>query len=195
MKFFLVLVALFEIAYAGTLDITLKSAIDAGESSEAIIELPAVVYDILASSSIQSLTGEQKRFALVAALQDATAGAQAPFVAVAESLGLEVEQLWGSNIILVKGLTSETLTKLAATAGEFHLRAQYTASILNPSTGNHGNTTQTRCWGVQMIRAPEAWRVNTGGGCVAGIIDTGVNAGHVALSEGYAGAWLDPYYK
>lgn len=198
MKFFLIFATLLGLAFAGTLDSALKDAIASGESSEAIIELPAVVYDILASSTIQSLTGELKRLALVAALKNATAASQAPFVAVAESLGLEVEQLWGSNIILIKGLTFETLTKLATNPGEFHLRAQYIAFI-PPSTVNRGewtgNATQTNQWGVQKIRAPEAWTVNNGGGCVAGIIDTGVNVGHLALYSGFAGAWLDPYYR
>jgi len=198
MKFLLVVAALVGVASAGTLDSTLKHAVASGEVTQAIIELPPVVYDVLKSATLQSLTGEDRRSALVAALQGATAAAQAPFVAISESLGLEVEQLWGSNIILVKGLTSATLAKLAATPGEFHLREEATASI-HPSTVNHGewigNATQNPQWGVRMIRAPEAWTVNNGGGCVAGVIDTGVNVGHTALSAGYAGAWLDPYYS
>lgn len=43
---------------------------------------------------------------------------------------------------------------------------------------------------------PVAWANNiTGEGIVVGIIDTGVNGGHVALNQSFAGVWMDPYFN
>jgi subtilisin family serine protease len=133
---------------------------------------------------------------MVSMLEGLTSAAQASYVTVAKSLGLETQQLWISNVILVKGLTSKTLAQLAATPGEFIIRPQNTASIqTEPDVDISANITQTNQWGVEKIRAPEAWAVSNGAGCVAGIIDTGVNIRHEALSAGFAGSWSDPYYN
>jgi subtilisin family serine protease len=196
MKLLIVLAATLAVAYAGTVEHALQVAVENGET-EAILELPQIMAQVEANQALQSLTGDAKVSALVSTLQGLTSAAQAPFIAIASSLGLETEQYWASNIVLVKGLTSEKLASLAATAGEFTIRKQNIASI-NPVVKHaefESNFTQNPQWGVAQIRAPAAWARTTGEGIVAAIIDTGVNLGHTALSAGYAGAWLDPYYS
>ncbi|MGH7573523.1 MAG: S8 family serine peptidase [Longimicrobiales bacterium] len=53
--------------------------------------------------------------------------------------------------------------------------------------------TQTVPWGIEMVRAPEAWSVNTGAGAEIEIIDTGHDQGHEDLpyveSDHCAGAY------
>ncbi|XP_035711704.1 bacillopeptidase F isoform X2 [Folsomia candida] len=134
---------------------------------------------------------------LISTLQGLTSAAQAPFVSVAEFLGLETQQFWGSNIILVKNLTPSKLSSLAATPGDFIIRKQHTAYVDSIVEGHEFqtlNSTQNPSWGIARIRASDAWAVTNGTGIVVGIIDTGVNVGHEALAGGYAGAWSDPWY-
>ncbi|XP_035716020.1 subtilisin-like serine protease Pen ch 13 [Folsomia candida] len=195
MKLLLVLAATLTVAAAGTVHPALNLAIQQG-ATEAILELPQIMEQVEASRSLSSLSGDAKVSALVVMLQGLTSAAQAPFVQVASSLGLETQTYWGSNIILVKGLTPQTLASLAATPGEFTLRQQITVQM-TPSVvvESAQNATQNPQWGVAMIRAPEAWARTQGEGTVVCIIDTGVNLGHVVLADAYCGAWSDPHYN
>ncbi|OXA63504.1 Bacillopeptidase F [Folsomia candida] len=175
MKLLLVLAASLAVAAAGTVDPALSLAIQQG-STEAILALPAIVDQVQSNPSLLSLSG--------------------PYVQVASSLGLETQTYWGSNIIHVKGLTSQTLASLAATPGDFVLRKEVTVRM-TPSVAVEStkNISQAAQWGVEMIRAPAAWARTQGEGVVVCIIDTGVNLGHVALADAYGGAWSDPYYN
>lgn len=163
--------------------------------SEAILELPQIVDQVENSAALQSLSGDAKVTALVSMLQGLTSAAQAPFVSMLSNIGLQYEQFWASNIIKVKGLTAQSLEQLAAAPGEFTLREEHTASIHPAAMPVPTNITQNPQWGVAQIRAPAAWARTQGEGTVAMIIDTGVNLNHVALRDGYAGAWRDPYYN
>ncbi|OXA61995.1 bacillopeptidase F [Folsomia candida] len=196
MKLFILLAATIALAFAGRVDINLATAVQNGETT-AILQLPQIMAQVEANPALRSLSGDAKVTALVASLQGLTSAAQAPYVSVANSLGLETKQFWSSNIILVKGLTPEKLSLLEATPGDFTLRKQHTFSAF--PTISHGPAAPLRQglnqWGVNKIRAPEAWNRTRGEGIVVAIIDTGVNVDHVALKEGYAGAWADPHYN
>ncbi|XP_021943031.1 bacillopeptidase F [Folsomia candida] len=196
MKLLIILASTIALAFAGRVDINLETAVNNGETS-AILELPQIMAQVESNPSLRSLSGDAKVTALVSSLQGLTSAAQAPYVSVASSLGLETQQFWSSNIILVKGLTPEKLSLLAATPGDFTIRKQNVASLF--PTIDYGPAVPLRQglnqWGVNKVRAPEAWNVTQGEGIVVAIIDTGVNLGHVALTEGYAGAWADPYYN
>jgi subtilisin family serine protease len=198
MKVFILLLVATSSISAGRIDPSLSLAVFNGET-EAILELPEVMSVADSNAALSSLSGDAKVSALVATLQGLTSAAQAPLISVAASLGLTTEQYWASNIILVKGLTSEKLSQLASTPGDFLIRTHYTA-MLHPTTRGpevapQDNTTQTPQWGVAKINAPAAWATTQGEGIVVAIIDTGVNLGHTALSAGYAGAWSDPFYN
>ncbi|OXA61994.1 bacillopeptidase F [Folsomia candida] len=194
MKLFILLAATIALAFAGRVDINLATAVQNGETT-AILELPQIMAQVEANPALRSLSGDAKVTALVASLEGLTSAAQAPYVAVASSLGLETKQFWSSNIILVEGLTPEKLALLEVTPGDFTLRKQNTVSLF--PTINHGPAAPLRQglnqWGVNKIRAPEAWNITRGEGIIVAIIDTGVNVDHVALTAGYAGAWADPY--
>jgi subtilisin family serine protease len=196
MKLFLIL-ATIGLASAGTIDPSLRSALLSGAPFEAILELPQVVDQIENDAALQSLTGDAKVEALVATLTGLTGAAQAPFVTVANSLKIDYEQYWSSNIVHLKGLTAEKLNKLVQTPGEFILRAQHTAGLYPDVVVEEEdvNITQTYQWGVNMVRAPQAWGRGNGAGVVVCIVDTGVHQGHTALSAAYAGAWRDTYYS
>lgn len=193
MKLLVLLAATLALGSAGRVEPSLKFGVESGTVTEAILELPQIMDSLNSKQALQSLTGDAKVSALISTLQGLTSAAQAPFVSVAASLGLQTQQFWASNIILISNLTPDKLASLASTPGEFTLRVQHTAyvdSIVHGPT----NITQNVQWGVARIRAPAAWTRTTGEGIVVGIIDTGVNVGHEALAGGYAGAWSDPYY-
>jgi len=196
MKFFLVvLAATLALASAGQVQPSLRAGIKGGKISEAIIELPQVMDQVEKTMALQTLPKEEKVTTMVAMLEGLTNAAQAPYVARIKSLGLEYEQFWASNIILVKGLTEEALAKLESVEGEFTIREQNYAHAFPAVKGPEVNISQSAQWGVTQIRSQAAWTRTTGEGVVVAIIDTGVNANHVALSAGYAGAWRDPYYS
>lgn len=195
MKLLLVIATVCVVTYAGKVDPSLQIAVENGVT-DAILELPQIVGQIENNPALQSLSGAGKVSALVATLQGLTSAAQAPLVTVAKSLDLETEQYWASNIILVKGLTLEKLLTLANTPGDFTLREQHVVSInSNLRAGRDLSILQNPQWGVAKIRAPEAWSITDGAGAVVGFMDSGVNLAHEALTTGYAGAWLDPYYN
>ncbi|XP_035713853.1 bacillopeptidase F [Folsomia candida] len=195
MKSFLILAATIAVAMSGTVDPSLYFEIRTGSTFSAILELPQVMEQIEANPSLSSLSGDAKAISLVAALKGLTSATQSPFLTVASSLGLETRAFWGSNVIHVKGLNSQTLAVLAAIPGEFTIRKPAVVQIM-PSLHVHkyNNLNKTVQWGVDKIRATEVWNLTQGEGVVVAVIDTGVNVGHVALTEAYAGAWKDPYY-
>lgn len=196
MKFLLILSTSLALAFAGTVDPDLQTAVDKGQTTSAILALPQIMAQVESNPALLSLSGDSKVTALVASLQGLTSAAQAPFVSIASSLGLQIQQFWSSNIIHVKGLTPEKLAQLAATPGEFEIRKEHVVSIfpsieVHPAEVNQGPNQ----WGVVKIRAPDVWSTTRGEGVVVAIIDTGVNLGHVALADSYAGGWLDPHHS
>ncbi|XP_035700476.1 bacillopeptidase F isoform X1 [Folsomia candida] len=199
MKLLLIFAATLTVVLSGSVDPSLTKGVDLGLNTVAILELPQIVGQLETNQALQTLFGDAKVATLVATLKGLTSAAQAPFVSIAASLGLEIEQYWISNVILVKGLTLEKLDTLSKTPGEFILRKQHIVTIDHIRSGreeiSNNLTVQNPQWGVAKIRAPEAWNLTTGENAVVGFIDTGVNIGHVALSDGYAGAWMDPYYN
>jgi len=52
-------------------------------------------------------------------------------------------------------------------------------------------------WGIERVRAEEAWRITNGSGVVVANIDTGVSYTHEALRNNYRAdhGWLDPYSR
>lgn len=196
MKTFAFLAACLALASAGTMDIDLISKVESGQVTNVIIELPQIMDQIDSHAALQSLSGDMKVNALVAMLEGLTSAAQAPFVTRLSELSLAHETFWASNIILVKDVTVPALQMLGAVPGDFVVREEHMTSIY-PTIVHNNDTeiTQTVQWGISNIRCNAVWSRTQGEGTVAGIIDTGVNEGHTALSGGYAGAWRDPYYS
>lgn len=113
MKLIIIAAATLALASAGIIENALKIAVEHGDT-EAILELPQIIGQVESNQALQSLTGDFKVSALITTLHGLTSAAQAPFITVAASLGLETEQYWASNFILLKGLTPEKLSSLGA---------------------------------------------------------------------------------
>lgn len=163
-----------------------------------ILELPQVIGIAESSPVLSGLSRQAKAVALVNMLTDLTSTSQAPYITLAQQLGIKYEQFWASNIVLLENITVDQLSAFASTAvGSFELREEYTAMVdpIVHSVNTNVSERQGNQWGVDMIRAPDAWTTTQGEGIVVAIMDTGVNLGHEALSTNYAGAWRDPYYN
>ncbi|XP_021953598.1 bacillopeptidase F-like [Folsomia candida] len=185
-------VLIFTAISAGKIDPLLKEAVDNNVETEAIVEFPNIQNQI---SGLESMSGDAKMNHLVASLKALTSTTQAPVVTAADSLNLTTQQFWIANIVQVKGLTPEKLIDLASIEGDFIIRPQHKLSLPPMSQEPVANITNTVQWGVERIRAPEIWKYTKGEGIVVGIIDSGVNLGHISLTESFTGQWLDPHYS
>jgi subtilisin family serine protease len=194
MKFLLVVAATLAVAAAGSVAPGLRSKVRAGEVTEAILELPSVTDQLESNAAFQALSGDARAVAVHTILEGLTTASQAPYVSVMKAAGLTVQQFWASNIVLVKGITEAHLDTLATMKGEFVLREQFTASVNSVIVDRNATIIQNPQWGVAMVRAPAAWSVTQGAGCIAIIVDTGVHPNHEALTR-YAGGWSDSYYN
>jgi len=200
MKVLLVLAASLALAAAGTADFNLLDKIQRKTVTEVIIELPQIADQVEKNAAFQAMEYDDDRVAaLVSMLKGLTSAAQAPYVARLKKLGMEYETFYASNIILVKQVTVEAVQELLKIEGDFKIREEVWVSIYPGTVVEHNDTLpsppQTVQWGISNIRCNAVWSRSQGEGTVAGIVDTGVNQGHTALSAGYAGAWRDPYYS
>lgn len=121
--------------------------------------------------------------------------AQAPYLKLASNLGLEFTSFWATNVILLKHVDLNTLSEFTRMTGEFQLREQHTVSVPAVREMSTLSVDQGVQWGVEKVRAPEAWGVTQGENVAVGSIDTGVNLAHEAFVNNFAGAWRDPFYN
>lgn len=167
-----------------------------GGHYDVILELPPVIHDVEKSPLLQKLSGDAKVSALVASLQELTSVSQASYRKQATSLRIEFESFWASNIILLKNIDARALSVFAEIEGNFQLREPHTVSLPSVEEVRDNSAPRQQVqWNVEQVRAPEAWLITQGEGAVVGTIDTGVNIGHEAFRDNFAGAWSDPYYN
>lgn len=196
MKFLIVVAACLAVSSAATVQPSLLNKVRAGGSHDAILELHSVMDQIESSATLQSLKGDAKVSTMINMLKGLTGAAQAPYATLLSELGVEYEQFWASNIIHMKNIDLATLAKVRDMFKDDALiREQVIVTLDTIVEELDTNITQAVQWGVEKVRAPQAWSVTDGAGIVVGIIDTGANGNHVALKDGFAGAWRDPYYN
>ena len=134
-----------------------------------------------------------RRAGVVTALKAQSAAALASLEAVLDdpSVSRRVD-LWGINGLAVTA-SVEVIRSLADHPGVERISAD--ALIDAPSAGK-GEPAAAE-WNLDAIGAPELWAAgHTGDGVVLGSMDTGVDAGHPDLADGYRGgdnSWFDPY--
>ncbi|OXA41552.1 hypothetical protein Fcan01_23696 [Folsomia candida] len=131
---------------AGKIDPSLLEAVENNGETE---EFPEIIDSI---SSLDAMNREAKVANMVNSMKTRTSAIQSRLVAVAKSFNLTTEQYWISNVILVKDLTPEKLSRLAS-------------AKLKSATKN----TATVQWGVSKIGAPEIWNDTRGEGIVVGV--------------------------
>jgi subtilisin family serine protease len=195
----LLLVGLVAAASAGTIQKGIIAKVDLHGNHDIMIQFPSKLNEVLATPQMASLTGLAKRDMLIQLLKEKMTVDQAEVMTKINAHGATAKQFWISNKILVRKADQALLDTLAQVQADFIVREPATVSI-NPSITKSKPVSPFapiagEQWGVAMVEAPAAWAAgHKGEGAVVAIIDTGVNGQHVALKDGYAGAWSDPYY-
>lgn len=121
----------------------------------------------------------------------------------------EVESLWLTNNVYIKGATPEFVEELrqhpdvkdVQTEIVFPPVRSLLTTVATPmadattTATTTTSTTTTAQWGVSKINAPTVWNSqNYGKGVVIGVIDTGVRATHTAIAGTFRSSynWFDP---
>jgi subtilisin family serine protease len=195
-------------ARAGIIDSNLAKTLAEGGTKDVIFEFPSITESVFTDPAVTKLTGKAKHTKAVEMLRAKANEHHEPIKKTLKSLGFgedKIDSLWISNSIRVKGASLGPLQAVAALPGNFLIREPYTAKafpyvekeVRRSFVGvrQSGSAPQ---WGVAKINAPTVWQTGIlGQGVVVGIIDSGVNGQHEALSSNYLNAgsasWLDAF--
>ena len=163
------------------------------------VDLPALARGL----DRQGLSKQERRAAVVAALERSAAASQArllPFLEEARRGGLV--RSWQGLAVVDQILVTATPAGVAALARRpevvaLHPEAEREAPALARSQEGSAPALPDRAsWGLAAIGAPEAWRRGLdGSGVVVGAIDSGASALHEQMAGGFrggAGSWFDP---
>lgn len=152
---------------------------------DALIELRAKAPSTLLDPAAEP---PARRRAWVQALQATAAAAQADLVAWLEAHGVEHQPFWIANAVRVRAdrATLEAIAardEVASVQADFPVTARLPGPAAAAATGARGLE-----WGIERVRAPEAWAAGIrGAGVVVGGADTGYQWDHPALRAAYRG--------
>jgi len=155
----------------------------------------------VSSSALSGLSGDDRNNVIVNMLQSKTKAMQAPVIESLMAMGVQEDQItsfWVANKFAVKGMDLGPLKALSGVPGLFTVREPYYAKVFPMGEPREVRQAEGEVqWGVAKINAPAVWKSgNKGKGVVVGIIDTGVNVNHVALSGSYKNdefSWADGF--
>lgn len=143
-------------------------------------------------SGLDGIERGVRRGVLVATLQQHAAEHQPPVLAALTAAGAEDNRpLWAINAIATS-VNPAAIEALSHLPGVESVRLDETVSA--PATSFSGATATT--WNIAMVNAAALWDLGYAGqGMVVANVDTGVDAGHPALSGKWRGggnSWFDP---
>ena len=132
--------------------------------------------------------GLERRRAVHAELRGIAERTQAPLIAWLEARGVAHRSFSSVNALLVEA-DRDLMTALVRRPDVKRLAANPRVRLPEPPPDDSAATPKAgEPWGIQRIRAPEAWDLGfTGEGIVVGGQDTGVRWTHQALMEHYRG--------
>ena len=122
--------------------------------------------------------------------------------AVQATGGIVLRRFWIMNAVLVRG-GAATLNALTSLSNVVKIIPNFKVHVIEPVNKEKiGASQSVESWGIDKIRAPEAWAEGyTGEGIRIAIIDTGVDITHPALQgkmftinasdEHYPGGWME----
>ncbi len=164
----------------------LLAALDAGTADRFVVEFTAKP-DFRGAVKI---TNHAKRGEAVLSTLTANARkSQAAAVALAKKAEAKATSYWLTNVLVVKG-NSKLAKEFAKLAGVKNVRALKVYPLVKPVETKVAILAVAGDpeWGVDKIRAPEAWADGiVGQGVVVGNVDTGVDYTHPALVTQYRG--------
>ncbi len=127
---------------------------------------------------------------VVEILQEDARSSQAEAIELVKATpGATFESHWISNALVVQG-SSGLIDRLRELPGVSDVRPELARPILTPVETQPATDVSAidAPWGIEKIRAPEAWQDGVvGGGVVVGSLDSGVQFDHPALVDQYRG--------
>jgi len=165
----------------------LLEALDAKKTDKFVVEFASKA-DLRAPSKVNGHAARGK--AVMDALKVNAAKAQADGLALAKRNGAKATSFWLVNEMVVHG-DSKLAKAFAQLRGVTNVRAVKEYPLVKPVEMKPADTTPPEGgseWGIEKIRAPEAWDEGImGQGVVVGSVDTGVDFTHPALVNQYRG--------
>lgn len=133
---------------------------------------------------------EERGEMVVSTLKDAAAQAQARAIELVEADATATyESHWITNALVVDG-SPELIARLEGLSGVTDVQPEMARPILAPVRTEAAAEVASidAPWGIEKVRAPEAWATGVlGGGVVVASLDSGVQYDHPALVEQYRG--------
>ncbi|HET9346132.1 MAG TPA: carboxypeptidase regulatory-like domain-containing protein [Candidatus Limnocylindrales bacterium] len=174
------------LAASAPIDKGLVEALSAGSADYFVVEFTAKA-DLRGAARIKDHA--QRGKAVVATLQTNAAKSQAGGVALARKAGAEATSYWLYNVLVVHG-DAKLAQQFAKLRGVAAVHAPKIYPLVKPVDARAAilQAAGDPEWGVEKIRAPEAWESGVlGQGVVVANLDTGVQFDHPALVGQYRG--------
>jgi len=114
------------------------------------------------------------------------------------SRSIQFKSFWMSNQIYIKNANLELVKTLASIQQVEEINQEAIILLDTPVRGKNPSTkgpVPLAEWGIERVKAQEAWATTNGSGVVVANIDTGVHFTHEALASNYRAdhGWYDPY--
>lgn len=187
----LVTQALGNAQFSSKLSDSLQSqAKDSDAKFDVVVELQDILPVLKEHPSLNSetMTRDERRATIINILRDATRTEQEPVLRLLNDLNVNSTSFWVANQVIVEGISWDGIEALLELPEVVLVREPTTFHIFPVVAENitefEVGTSATNQYGVEKINAPKVWaKGHKGKGVVIGIIDTGLNAAHVALRD------------
>jgi subtilisin family serine protease len=196
----IVIAALVGVAFATTDKIhpVLANSLNSKQTANIMVSFVggnAQVVNAIETRSYQTRT--QRLNSLTASLQAHAQQSQKNVLSLLKSKSVQHKSFWISNQIYISGADRQLVKAIAAFPEVRIVEEERIITLDTPVSKDvkKADPTPLAEWGIEIIKAVEAWEISNGTGTVVANIDTGVRYTHEAVRDNYRAdyGWFDPY--
>jgi subtilisin family serine protease len=197
----IVITVLVGVAFATSNKIhpTLANSLNSKKTANIIISFVGGNTQVVNAIEIQSFqTRTQRLNSLASSLKTHAKQSQQQVLSFLKSKSVQHKSFWISNQIYIvdadKNLV-EAISNFPEVSIVEEERIITLDTPVNSKQVRKADPTPLAEWGIEKIKAEEAWAVSNGSGVVVANIDTGVRYTHEAVRDNYRAdyGWFDPY--